>query len=68
MTKQPDRRPISEEELLQKMSELISLREKVAQAELATHSFGQPVENGGGNADKGRPAAFARRRQSRREG
>jgi len=28
------------------MSEIISLREKVAQAELATRSFGRPVENG----------------------
>jgi hypothetical protein len=33
------RRPISRERLLQKMSELISLREKVAQAELAAHLY-----------------------------
>ena len=36
-TSAASRRPISLEELLQKMSEVISLREKVAQAELAAH-------------------------------
>ncbi len=33
------RHPISRERLLQKMSEVISLREKVAQAELAAHLY-----------------------------
>jgi hypothetical protein len=34
------RRPFPHERLLQKMSEVISLREKVAQAELAAHLYG----------------------------
>ena len=37
----PSRHRISREELFQKMSEVISLREKVAQAELAAHLYGQ---------------------------
>jgi hypothetical protein len=38
-TSTSDRRLISRERLLQKMSEVISLREKVAQAELAAHLY-----------------------------
>ena len=37
------RRSISSARLLQKMSEVISLREKVAQAELAAHLYGQTL-------------------------
>jgi hypothetical protein len=33
-------RPVPEDRLFLKMSEVISLREKVAQAELAAHKFG----------------------------
>ena len=40
------RRPISSEKLLQKMSEIISLREKVAQAELAAHLYGLTLLHG----------------------
>jgi hypothetical protein len=40
-TSTSSRRPISRDLLFQKMSEIISLREKVAQAELAAHSYGQ---------------------------
>jgi hypothetical protein len=39
--------PISQERLMQKMSEVISLREKVAQAELAAQLYGLiPGQNG----------------------
>jgi hypothetical protein len=38
-TSTSDRRSISSARLLQKMSEVISLREKVAQAELAAHLY-----------------------------
>jgi hypothetical protein len=37
-------RSVSQHRLFQKMSEVISLREKVAQAELAAHKFGPPLE------------------------
>ena len=42
-TSTSSRRPISRKELFQKMSEIISLREKVAQAELAAHLYGQSL-------------------------
>ena len=38
-TRTSGQRPISRERLLRKMSEVISLREKVAQAELAAHLY-----------------------------
>ena len=37
-------RPVPEDRLFLKMSEVISLREKVAQAELAAHKFGLTLE------------------------
>ena len=42
-TSTSSRHQISREELFQKMSEVISLREKVAQAELAAHLYGQSL-------------------------
>jgi hypothetical protein len=42
-TSTSSRHRISREELFQKMSEVISLREKVAQAELAAHLYGQTL-------------------------
>jgi len=39
-----NQRPRSQDRLLQKMSEVISLREKVAQAELMAHIFGAPLD------------------------
>jgi hypothetical protein len=44
------RRSISEAQLLRQMSEVISLREKVAQAELAARTFGQTLDQGGEEA------------------
>jgi hypothetical protein len=44
MTDLKDQHPILQELLIQKMSEVISLREKVAQAELAAHMFSQVLE------------------------
>jgi hypothetical protein len=41
------RRSTSSEKLLQKMSEVISLREKVAQAELAAHLYGLTLRQNG---------------------
>jgi hypothetical protein len=38
------RRSISEAQLVRQMSEVISLREKVAQAELAAHLYGRTPE------------------------
>jgi hypothetical protein len=46
-TSTSSRRPISRERLLQKMSEVISLREKVAQAELVAHLYGLPPGQNG---------------------
>jgi hypothetical protein len=43
-------RSISEAQLLRQMSEIISLREKVAQAELASHAYGQTLDQGGEEA------------------
>ena len=42
-TSTSSRHQISREQLFQKMSEVISLREKVAQAELAAHLYGQTL-------------------------
>ena len=42
-TSTSSRNQISREQLFQKMSEVISLREKVAQAELAAHLYGQAL-------------------------
>ena len=42
-TSTPSRHRISREELFQKMSEVISLRERVAQAEIAAHLYGQTL-------------------------
>ena len=39
-----DRGSISEAQLMRQMSEVISLREKVAQAELAAHLYGLTLE------------------------
>jgi hypothetical protein len=44
MTDLKDQRPILQERLIQKMSEVISLREKVAQAERAARKSGPPPE------------------------
>jgi hypothetical protein len=46
-TRAASRRAISREELLQKMSEVISLRERVAQAELAAHLYGLTLGQNG---------------------
>ena len=43
-TSNSNRCPISQSLLVQAMSEVISLREKVAQAELAAHMFSQVLE------------------------
>jgi hypothetical protein len=43
-TKFDSRRPIPKELLFQKMSEVVSLREKVAQAELAAQVAGRPTD------------------------
>ena len=40
MTKPTDQRLVSQDQLTKLMSDVISLREKVAQAELAAHAFG----------------------------
>jgi hypothetical protein len=40
MTKPINQRPASQDHLAKQMSEVISLREKVAQAELAAHLYG----------------------------
>ena len=57
------RRPISRVKLLQKMSELISLREKVAQAELVAQLYGVTGEDfpgAGGGEDTPSNASAAR--------
>jgi hypothetical protein len=41
-----DRRLISESRLMRQMSEVISLREKVAQAELAVLRYGVSIQDG----------------------
>jgi len=41
-----DRRLISESRLMRQMSEVISLREKVAQAELAALRYGVSIQDG----------------------
>jgi hypothetical protein len=43
-TSKPGKGAISQRLLVQKMSEVISLREKVAQAELAARIFGQAFD------------------------
>jgi len=40
MTKPVEQRLVSQDQLTKQMSDVISLREKVAQAELAAHAFG----------------------------
>ena len=57
------RRPILREKFLQKMSELISLREKVAQAELVAQLYGVTGEDfpgAGGGEDTPSNASAAR--------
>ena len=44
MTDPKIQQPIPRQRLVKKMSEVISLREKVSEAELATHAVGHPLE------------------------
>lgn len=50
MAKPADQRTVSQDELTRQMSEVISLREKVAQAELAMHLYGITSPVGGEKA------------------
>jgi hypothetical protein len=43
MAKSINQRPVSQDHLAKQMSEVISLREKVAQAELVAHLYGITV-------------------------
>jgi hypothetical protein len=52
MTFKTEQRCISNEQLFQKMSEVISLREKVAQAELAISLLGPPRDQNGHEASR----------------
>jgi hypothetical protein len=45
-----DRSSISKAKLIRQMSEVISLREKVAQAELAARSYGLTIDQSGEEA------------------
>ena len=49
-TSTSSRRSILTVQLARQMSEVISLREKVAQAELAAHLYGQTPDQGGEEA------------------
>jgi hypothetical protein len=51
-TSKSEQRCISNEQLFQKMSEVISLREKVAQAELAISLLGPPRDQNGHEASR----------------
>jgi hypothetical protein len=51
-TSKSEQRCISNELLFQKMSEVISLREKVAQAELAISLLGPPRDQNGDEASR----------------
>ncbi len=54
MRKPADQRVVTQDKLTRQMSDVISLREKVAQAELAAHLYGVIA------ADSGEPAAVTK--------
>ena len=56
MRKPADQRVVTQDQLTRQMSEVISLREKVAQAELAAHAYGIA---GAQNGEIARPAKGA---------